>query len=55
MIFLMVSSRAVPSRSSVVGLQKVRIKRRLEDAQNGGDVSTVRLDAGNSLRIKRYG
>ena len=41
--------------AAVVGLQIERITRRLEEAQIGGDVSTVRLNAGNSLRIKRYG
>ncbi len=41
--------------AAVVELQKERIKRRLEEAQIGGDVSTVRLDAGKSLKIKRHG
>ena len=40
--------------AAVVGLQIERITRGLEEAQIGGDVSTVPLDAGNSLRIKRY-
>jgi len=38
-----------------VELQKEPIKRRLEEAQIGGDVSMVRLDAGKVLRIKCYG
>ena len=41
--------------AAVVELQKERIKRRLEEAQIGGDDSTFRLDAESSLRIKRYG
>ena len=38
-----------------VELRKKRIKRKLGETQIDGDISTIRLDAGNSQRIEEYG
>jgi hypothetical protein len=40
--------------AAIVGPYKERIKCRLEEVQIGGGVSTVWIDAGNSLRVERY-